>query len=83
MNTPPPIEFKEGIALLGRLSLIEFALESCISGDPASPLTGSGAMRQNLTHILTDTARTLDEIAAKIDPLNTTQTPPALAGADC
>ena len=83
MNTPPPIDMKEGIALLGRLSLIEFAVESCISGDPASPLTSSAAMRQNLTHVLSDTARTLDEIAAKIDPLNPTQTPPALAGVGC
>jgi hypothetical protein len=72
MNTAlPPIDFKDGLDLLGRLGLIEFAIESCISGDPASPLTSSAAMRQNLTHVLSDAARSLDELAAKIDPLKT------------
>lgn len=65
----PPIEFKAGVDLLGRIDLIEFAVMATISGDPGSPLTASPASRRNMAVILTDVARTLDEMAAAIDPL--------------
>lgn len=64
-----PIEFKEGIALLGRFDLLEYAISAALSGDQGGPLTSSPASRRNMALILNDTARTLDELARHVDPL--------------
>jgi hypothetical protein len=64
-----PINFKDGVDLLGKLDIIEFSITAAISGDEGGPLTSSVNTRRNLALILSDTARTLDELAAAIDPL--------------
>jgi hypothetical protein len=61
---------KPGIALLGRMEIIEFAIESHITGD-ASPLTSSPNQRRNMALILADVAASFMALAARIDPLAT------------
>jgi hypothetical protein len=63
-----PIDMKAGIALLGKMELIEFALEAAIIGD-AGPLTCSPTQRRNLALILADVAAEFCELADRIDPL--------------
>ncbi len=64
-----PITIKDGITLLGQLDLIEFAVMASISGDASGPLTASPPMRRSLATIIADSARALDQLAARIDPL--------------
>jgi hypothetical protein len=66
-----PIEFKDGIELLGRMDLIEFAVTAAISGDQGGPFTSSPTMRRHLALVCTDVARSLEELAHRIDPLRT------------
>lgn len=64
-----PIPIKDGVALLSQLDLIEFAIMAAISGDASGPLTASPPMRRSLATVITDSARALDQLAARIDPL--------------
>lgn len=64
-----PIDFRQGIDLLGRMSLIEFAIESSLSGDDG-PLTSTPSSRGSMAIVLRDLARTFDEISNAIDPLS-------------
>ncbi len=63
-----PIDPKAGIALLEKMSIIEFAIEAAITGDNG-PLTSSPNQRRNMALILADVASTFAIIAGRIDPL--------------
>lgn len=64
----PPITPKAGIELLGKMDIIEFAVQAVIIGD-ASPLTSSANQRRNMSLLLADVAATFAIIATRIDPL--------------
>jgi hypothetical protein len=66
---PSPIEFQAGVALLGKLDLIEFGLTSAISGDTGSPLVSSPATRREMACVMTAVAAALTALAVRIDPL--------------
>jgi hypothetical protein len=59
---------KAGIALLGKLDIIEFAVQAAITGDDG-PLTSSPNQRRNMALLLADVASTFAIIATRIDPL--------------
>lgn len=63
-----PIDLKAGIALLGKMEIIEFAVEAAIIGDNG-PLTSSPTQRRNMALILADVASSYALLAARIDPL--------------
>lgn len=63
-----PIDMKAGIALLGKMDIIEFAVQAAITGDNG-PLTSSPNQRRSMALILADVASTFAVIATRIDPL--------------
>lgn len=65
---PSPIAPKEGLGLLERLSLVEWAVQSAIIGDNG-PLTSSPNQRRNMSLVFADVAGQLLALAKRIDPL--------------
>lgn len=67
-SLPSPIAPKEGLGLLDRLSLVEWAVQSAIIGDNG-PLTSSPNQRRNMALVFFDVAGQLLALAQRIDPL--------------
>lgn len=65
---PSPIAPKEGMGLLERMNLIEWAVQSAIIGDNG-PLTSSPNQRRNMALVMADVAGQLTALAQRIDPL--------------
>lgn len=73
--TESPIAMKEGIALLEKLSLIEWSVQAAITGDNG-PLTSSPNQRRNMSLLMADVASTFTILAGRIDPLGSVQWKP-------
>jgi len=71
---PSPIAPKEGVSLLERMNLIEWAVQSAVIGDNG-PLTSSPNQRRNMSLVMADVAGTLLALAKRIDPLAEPITP--------
>ena len=65
---PELLTMKSGIALMERMSLVEFAIMAHITGDP-SPLTSSPNQRRSIALVMVDVASSFMALATAIDPL--------------
>lgn len=65
----PVLTQKEAIALLGQLSLVEYAIEAAACGDDGGPLTSSPTQRRNVANTLRGLASKFEDLADAVDPL--------------